>query len=135
MRYKDILNTQDIHVSIGHSLSELVFYYSLLVNICDFNAAELFLLEPKGRGGRTCAGLFYGIFSFVYTVKKKFTVTNTPSFCLTLFLPWRGGGVCDFIDESAFLSMAGTQSEDSSSSTCHRFTVDTRILHGELSLQ
>jgi hypothetical protein len=36
---------------LGHSLPELVFYYSLLLNFCDFNAAELFFLEPKRRGG------------------------------------------------------------------------------------
>jgi hypothetical protein len=36
------------------ALSAPVFYYSLVLNICNFNAEEIFLLEPKeqGEGGQ-----------------------------------------------------------------------------------
>jgi hypothetical protein len=40
-----------IHVSIDHALSAPVFYYSLLLNVCDLNANKIFLLEQKGWGG------------------------------------------------------------------------------------
>jgi hypothetical protein len=43
---------------LGHAISVLVFYYSLLPMVCDFNnAAEIFLLEPGGGGG-ACGASF-----------------------------------------------------------------------------
>ncbi len=51
----------DINVAIGHVISAAVFYYSLLLNVCDFNAEEIFLLKPNERWGgkRACEGLLY----------------------------------------------------------------------------
>ena len=47
-----------------------VFYYSLLLNVDDINAAEIFLLEPKGRGeeGGRSLGLFYCLILSGYTL-------------------------------------------------------------------
>jgi hypothetical protein len=36
---------------LGHDLSTPVFYYSLLHNVWDFNAAEIFSPGAKGMGG------------------------------------------------------------------------------------
>jgi hypothetical protein len=50
----------DIHVLLlGHAS---ILLFSIQLNICDcfcyFNAADIFLLEPKGRGGKELSGLF-----------------------------------------------------------------------------
>ncbi len=59
-----------IHVSIPFLLRAGILLFSP-TNVCDFNAAELFLLEPKGGGGgETCVGLCYCEFSMVYTVNN-----------------------------------------------------------------
>jgi hypothetical protein len=45
---------------LSNALSVPVFYYSHLLNVCEFNAAKIFLLESKGWGwGPACMGLFY----------------------------------------------------------------------------
>jgi hypothetical protein len=36
---------------LGQALSWVAFYYSLQLNVCEFNAAEIFLLETKEGGG------------------------------------------------------------------------------------
>jgi hypothetical protein len=36
-----------------------VFYYSLQLNVCDFNAKYIFFLAAKGWGGGGSLGLFY----------------------------------------------------------------------------
>ncbi len=36
---------------LGYALSTPVFYYSFLLDVCDFNAVKIFILEPKGWGG------------------------------------------------------------------------------------
>jgi hypothetical protein len=43
-------NICSVHHTVypGHALSALVFYYSLLLNVYDFIAAEIFYLTPKG---------------------------------------------------------------------------------------
>ena len=35
---------------LSNALSVPVFYYSHLLNVCEFNAAKIFLLESKGCG-------------------------------------------------------------------------------------
>ncbi len=35
-------------VYLHHTLFERLFYYSLLLDVCDFNAEEIFLWEPEG---------------------------------------------------------------------------------------
>ncbi len=39
-------------MQLGHALAALVFYYSRILNVCDLNAAKIFLLELKGDGGQ-----------------------------------------------------------------------------------
>jgi hypothetical protein len=41
-----------------HALSAAVFDYSLLLNVCNFNAADILPLEPKGWEGESSLGLF-----------------------------------------------------------------------------
>jgi hypothetical protein len=55
---------------LGHALSPRVFYYSLQVNVCDFNAAEYFSLEAKGTRGGEAARASFTVF--------KLSVANTP---------------------------------------------------------
>jgi hypothetical protein len=51
---------------VGTALSTLVFYYSIILNVCNFNAAEIFILKPKGCGRwESCVGLFYCEYSKV----------------------------------------------------------------------
>ncbi len=51
-QYGTTTYAMDIHVQyLGHALSAPEFYYSLLLNVCDVNANEIFHLELKGRGG------------------------------------------------------------------------------------
>jgi hypothetical protein len=38
--------------ALGHALSTPVFYYFLLLNVCDFNAAYIFLWSQKEREER-----------------------------------------------------------------------------------
>ncbi len=41
---------------LGHALYGPVFYYSLLLNFCDFNSTEIFLCGPEGLRGRKLRG-------------------------------------------------------------------------------
>jgi hypothetical protein len=43
----------------SHALSTEVIYYSLFFNVCDLNAVEIFLLEPKAWGEESCVCLCY----------------------------------------------------------------------------
>ncbi len=48
-------------MKLGHALSVTVFYYSVLLNFCDFNDVDIFFLETKGQTlQHACMGLFYG---------------------------------------------------------------------------
>jgi hypothetical protein len=40
----------------GQSLYTPAFYFSLILNVCDFNGAEIFLLDPEGMRGRKLRG-------------------------------------------------------------------------------
>ncbi len=44
---------------LGHALSAPVFYYSLLLNFCDFNAVKFFSRSRKAWGRKNCVCLFY----------------------------------------------------------------------------
>ncbi len=48
--YETKTYAQDIQY-LGHALSSPVMYYYLLLIVCDFDATEIFLLEPKGWEG------------------------------------------------------------------------------------
>jgi hypothetical protein len=52
VQYSTTTYALDIHVStVGHAKSAPVFFYFLLLNVCDFNAVEIFLLEAERMGG------------------------------------------------------------------------------------
>jgi hypothetical protein len=59
-------------MQLGYALSAPVFYYSLLLDVCDFHAVEKnFLFVPKGRGGQ----LLVPLLLFQYSLGTGQTVS------------------------------------------------------------
>ncbi len=52
--------------------------YSQLLNACEFHAAEIFLLEPKGWEGKSCVDLFYRENAKEGMVKLRKTTAKKP---------------------------------------------------------
>ncbi len=51
---------KDIHVLyLDHAWSKMVFYYFLILNVCDFNAKENFSLGDERMREESCLSIFY----------------------------------------------------------------------------